>query len=97
MAPEVIQKQNYGPEVDLWSLGIMLMEMAEGDPPYMELSTTKALFIISTKGVPPLKDKKKWSNDMKHFLSCCVCKDPGKRPPAAELLRVNQKKKSSLI
>lgn len=87
MAPEVIQKQNYGPEVDVWSLGIMLMELAEGDPPYMELSTTKALFTISTKGVPPLKDGKRWSSAMKHFLSCCVCRDPGKRPSAIELLQ----------
>jgi serine/threonine protein kinase len=87
MAPEVILKQNYGEEVDMWSLGIMCMEIAEGDPPYMELSTTKALFLISTEGVPPLRDKKKWSADLKHFLSCCLAKEGNKRPPAIELLQ----------
>eukprot|EP01119_Soliformovum_irregulare_P014306 TRINITY_DN3916_c0_g1_i1.p1 TRINITY_DN3916_c0_g1~~TRINITY_DN3916_c0_g1_i1.p1 ORF type:complete len:861 (-),score=225.80 TRINITY_DN3916_c0_g1_i1:318-2900(-) len=65
MAPEVILKEHYGPEVDIWSTGIMCMEMAEGDPPYMEENTTKALFLISTQGVPNLKDKKKWTADFR--------------------------------
>eukprot|EP01114_Cavostelium_apophysatum_P015206 TRINITY_DN40_c0_g1_i4.p1 TRINITY_DN40_c0_g1~~TRINITY_DN40_c0_g1_i4.p1 ORF type:complete len:969 (+),score=273.85 TRINITY_DN40_c0_g1_i4:1053-3959(+) len=88
MAPEVITKQNYSHEVDIWSLGIMCMEMAEGDPPYIEQSTTKALFLISTKGVPLLKDKKnKWSSEMKDFVNSCVVKDPSQRPIAIELLQ----------
>jgi len=87
MAPEVIHKQEYGPEVDIWSLGILLTEMAEGDPPYFDESTTKALFKISTVGVPPLKDKKKWSADMYTFHSLCLQLDPSKRPAAIELLQ----------
>lgn len=45
MAPEVIKGQDYDSKVDIWSLGVVLLEMAEGDPPYVEH--------------PPLKVKKK--------------------------------------
>ena len=30
--------------------GIMLREMLEGEPPYMDLPSAKALFLIITKG-----------------------------------------------
>lgn len=30
LAPEVIKRQSYGYEVDFWSLGVMIYEMATG-------------------------------------------------------------------
>ena len=54
MAPELIRGQNYDTKVDIWSLGIMVMEMAEGEPPYMEFPPLRALFLITTKGIPEL-------------------------------------------
>ncbi len=33
----------------------MVMEMAEGEPPYMEFPPLRALFLITTKGIPELK------------------------------------------
>lgn len=86
MAPEVIRGSEYDQKVDVWSLGIMLMEMAEGEPPYMEFPPLRALFLITTKGIPPLKKQEKWSPELQDFLNRCLEKESASRPTADELL-----------
>lgn len=87
MAPELIRGFDYGTKVDVWSLGVMMIEMAEREPPYMDLPPLRALFLITTKEFPGLKEPEKWSNLFSDFVSQCLKKDSAERPEATDLLK----------
>eukprot|EP00124_Ichthyophonus_hoferi_P000552 Ihof_evm5s21 gene=Ihof_evmTU5s21 len=87
MAPEVIKQVAYGSKVDIWSLGVMLLELIEGEPPYMDEEPLKALYMITTIGTPALKSPEKCSPELNNFLKSCLAVDPIKRSSAEELLK----------
>lgn len=86
MAPELIAKSPYGPKVDIWSTGIVAIELAEKKPPHMGQPAIKVLFSIHSKPPPKLRNKKHWSKHFHHFLKSALYKDPKRRATAAELL-----------
>uniref|UniRef100_A0A8C1ZZF9 non-specific serine/threonine protein kinase n=1 Tax=Cyprinus carpio TaxID=7962 RepID=A0A8C1ZZF9_CYPCA len=56
MAPEVISKSPYGTEVDVWSLGIMLVEMVDGEPPYFSETPVAAMKRLRDEPAPTVRN-----------------------------------------
>ena len=87
MAPEIIQSQGCDCLADIWSLGITIIELAEGRPPYSDVHPMRAIFMISSNDPPTLTDETNWSPNFVNFLSCCLVKQPEKRTSADKLLK----------
>src|SRR5579859_3856355 len=78
MAPEILRCQQYGPEVDLWSMGTVLYEMLVGKPPFRAQNHVELLVKID-KG----EDRIRFPNDKE---------DGGVSDPLKELCRALLKK-----
>ncbi|XP_075233080.1 serine/threonine-protein kinase PAK mbt [Lycorma delicatula] len=87
MSPEVISRLPYGPEVDIWSLGIMVIEMVDGEPPFFNEPPLQAMRRIRDMPPPKLKNTHKVSPRLQGFLERLLVRDPGQRASAQELLQ----------
>ncbi|KAL3873564.1 hypothetical protein ACJMK2_036662 [Sinanodonta woodiana] len=87
MAPEVISRLPYGPEVDVWSLGIMVIEMIDGEPPFFNEPPLQAMRRIRDMPPPKLKNAHRVSPRLQGFLDRMLVRDPAQRATAFELLQ----------
>ncbi|RXN07613.1 serine threonine- kinase PAK 4-like isoform X1 [Labeo rohita] len=74
-------------QVDIWSLGIMVIEMVDGEPPYFNEPPLKAMKMIRDNLPPKLKNLHKVSPLLKGFLDRMLVRDPAQRATAQELLK----------
>lgn len=89
IAPELIlamEEGTYDVKVDVWSLGITCIELAERKPPYFNMNAMSALYHIAQNAPPTLSATGHWSSKFHNFLSSCLRSNPNERLHASELL-----------
>ncbi|KAL6486385.1 hypothetical protein MHYP_G00057770 [Metynnis hypsauchen] len=87
MAPEVISKIPYGTEVDVWSLGIMVVEMVDGEPPYFSDTPVAAMKRLRDEPAPSVRNSSKISPVLRDFLDSMLTREPLQRASASDLLK----------
>jgi serine/threonine protein kinase len=87
LAPEVISGSTYGFPADVWSLGITAVELAEGAPPYIELSGGKAMIEIALNGFPGYRFSELHSPEFCDFVAHCVAREEKDRWSVQELIK----------
>ncbi|XP_074390461.1 serine/threonine-protein kinase PAK 3-like [Zonotrichia albicollis] len=87
LAPEVVTGQPCGPKVDIWSLGIVGIEMVEREVPSWNATPVLPQLLIATGGRQKLQQPNLFSSCLRDFLSCCLQRDEARRWSAKELLQ----------
>ncbi|KAJ8703800.1 hypothetical protein PYW07_013094 [Mythimna separata] len=79
MAPEVVlcetfRDHPYDFKVDIWSLGITLIEFAQMEPPNHEMTPMRVLLKIQKSEPPTLDQPSRWSKAFNDFISKALVK-----------------------
>ncbi|CAD8184750.1 unnamed protein product [Paramecium octaurelia] len=92
MSPERTEGKNYSYASDIWSLGLIIYEMATGKHPY-SVSNKQMTYIQMIQNIlkseSPKLDNYPYSVEMRDFVNICLNKDQSKRLDAQTLLQHN--------
>jgi len=86
MSPEVIKKDKYNSASDIWSFGITIIEMVDGQPPNTDIDCIEKLHLIAEREPPSFLSPSQHSTQLNRLVACCLKKDPLERHTCIQLL-----------
>nr|CDS33195.1 serine:threonine protein kinase PAK 4 [Hymenolepis microstoma] len=87
MAPEVIARSPYNTLVDIWSFGVLVIEMIDGEPSLFNETPSVAMRLIRERFVPHLKHPENHSSELLDFMNAALTRNETRRASAAQLLQ----------
>jgi len=80
MAPEILLEQGYGPEIDWWSVGVILYECIVGYAPFScEDTTETCIMILEFQSTLDFPDEPQISDEARHLIKNCLLVDQKSR------------------
>ena len=87
MSPERIMGKNHSFSSDIWSLGLVIYELATGSFPYLiDNNFLMQITRIVEGPIPVIPENEKYSPELRDFVSRCLQKDPKYRDTVIELM-----------
>jgi serine/threonine protein kinase len=84
LSPERCLGKDYSFNSDIWSVGVVIYELATGKHPFLAQSLLD-LFQKLTSAQEPRMDSEKYSEDLCGFIASCLTRDVTKRPDASAI------------
>ena len=86
LSPEIVKSQPYNFATDIWSLGVLLYEMAALQVPWAGSNLVDIGVQICNGRFPPIPSQ--YSPAIKNLVSLCLQKIPSQRPSINSILNV---------
>jgi len=88
MAPEILLEQGYGPEIDWWSVGVILYECLIGYAPFScEDTTETCIMILEFRSTLDFPDEPQISSEARHLIQNCLLVEQKSRIGYEEIIR----------
>jgi serine/threonine protein kinase len=91
LAPEIVSgdEVGYNAKVDIWAVGITLINVAQGKPPYHDVHPMRALFLISSGPLPTLAEPAKWTPAFRQVIERTLVREQAARISADEACKLD--------